>query len=152
MQPTIITMRELTIAGIAGDGSQTGELWESFDRQYSIAPFARLGSDAYEIRIDDGSACVCHVGFSVEEEQTPQGYAILTFPASEYAVFDVCVINGYDSENKAMDEWLADNPQGYIQSMLGGKPFVVECYNEKFKGGDQADSIVEIWIPVHKKG
>jgi hypothetical protein len=33
---------------------------------------------------------------------------------------------------------------------FNGLEYVVECYNEKFKGGDKPDSIVEIWIPLYR--
>jgi predicted transcriptional regulator YdeE len=34
--------------------------------------------------------------------------------------------------------------------LLGGNPYVVEFYDERYKGNDDAGSIVEIWVPVKK--
>jgi predicted transcriptional regulator YdeE len=49
-----------------------------------------------------------------------------------------------------MDKWLSDNADKYAQLQIEGKKFVVECYNEKFKGADKPDSIVEIWLPLKR--
>ena len=92
-----------------------------------------------------------HVGFLVKNYDEINNFSIIKIPGTEYAVFDVFVVKGYDSENKNMDKWLRDNIDEYSQLELNGNQFVVECYNEKFKGGNKPESIVEIWIPIKKK-
>ena len=47
------------------------------------------------------------------------------------------------------DEWLLNNDKGYSLRLLNGKSYVVEFYDERFKGYD-ADSNVEIWVPIRK--
>ena len=72
-----------------------------------------------------------------------------TLPPSEYASFDVYVVNGYDSENNAMDEWLKTNQMGYTEKLLDGINYCVEYYDERFNG-NETGSIVEIWYPITK--
>ncbi|MDR1531775.1 MAG: GyrI-like domain-containing protein [Clostridiales bacterium] len=73
-----------------------------------------------------------HVGFIPAGAEVPapaendSGFTSLTLPASEYAVFDVYAANGYDSENAAMEKWLADNAAQITPRELGGKKYVVE--------------------------
>ena len=78
-----------------------------------------------------------------------EGDSMLGFLCSVYASFDVYVANGYESENNAMNEWLETNKQGYSERLLGNTHYCVEYYDERFKG-NEADSIVEIWIPIIK--
>lgn len=64
--------------------------------------------------------------------------------------------DGYEIENNAMEEWLETYKQSYSERLLDGKKhYCVEYYDERFNG-DEADSIVEIWIPIiskpHDKG
>ena len=66
----------------------------------------------------------------------------MELPASHYASFDVYPARGYGSEKSAMDEWLANNDKGSSQRLLGGNPYMVEFYDERYKGNDDAGSIV----------
>ena len=158
MQPNIIQMDRLCIAGKIGDGSKTHDIWNAFDRQYNQKPFPKTNGNGYEIRFwksrvsaktPDPQKTV-HVGFAVDSAADAEGFDIITLPAAGYAVFDVCVAKGYDSENEAMEKWLADHAAEYRMLEFDGFEYVVECYNEKFKGGNQPDSVVEIWMPVVK--
>ena len=76
-------------------------------------------------------------------------YTLLELPPCRYASFEVYVSNGYESENNAMDEWLASNEEGYSEKLLNGKNYCVEYYDERFSG-EESGSIVEIWIPIEK--
>jgi predicted transcriptional regulator YdeE len=49
-----------------------------------------------------------------------------------------------------MQQWLDTNTEGYTERLLDGGHYVVEYYDERFHG-EQADSIVEIWVPVEKQ-
>jgi len=146
MNPTIIQRDKLIIAGLMGDGNQTALLWENFEKKSNVLKIkSRINENSYEVRLYYNDKCDCFVGVAVsniEDNNVVEGFCL---PASEYAVFDVVVANGYDSENKTMDDWLKNNPDKYIERKLDGKSYVVECYNEKFKSG-----IIEIWVPIHK--
>ena len=154
MKPKIIKSNQLNITGITGDGSKTGDVWNEFERKYTAAPFDKAEDCAYEIRFWDGDKHVTkgkdvHIGFATDDNV--DGFTTVVLPEADYAVFDVYVAKGYENSNEEMDKWLADNSSKYDQLMLDGIDFVIECYNEKFKGGDQPDSIVEMWIPICEK-
>lgn len=57
--------------------------------------------------------------------------------------------DGYESENNAMSEWVISNEKGYVKNLFEGKPYCIEHYDARFNG-DDAESIVEIWLPVKK--
>lgn len=149
--PNIISRGRLIIAGISGDGSKTGEVWQEFMKLYEENPPSCLSGDSYEIRVYDVCNCSVHVGVAVKSrEDAAPGYTFFELPASKYASFDVYVSQGYDSENEAMDRWLETNEKGYSQRQLEGKNYCVEFYDERFND-DEAGSVVEIWVPVEKK-
>lgn len=148
--PNIIKKQSLLIAGITGDGSKTGELWQCFmEANKKIGLNNKLSDNGYEIRIYTESECKCHVGVSVSDSNVNSAFTLFQLPASEYASFDVYVAKGYESENSAMDEWLEVNKERYVQKLYDGKPYAVEFYDERFNGNN-TDSIVEIWIPIEK--
>ena len=151
VNPKIIKRDALSIAGVSGDGSKTGEVWQAFEKLGSEKPLAdKLSGNGYEIRLYDGAWCTVHLGFAVSGAPHDEAYELYTLPASEYAAFDVYVANGYGSENSAMSEWLQTNQQGYSERLLDGAHYCVEYYDERFNG-NQAGSIVEIWLPIEKK-
>jgi len=148
MEPEIIRKEELIIAGVSGDGSKTAALWEEFNKiEDSVEN--RSSDHGYEVRIYRDDSCRCHVGVLVSDTQGNENLDLLKLPPSEYAIFEVLVVEGYDSQNEVMDRWIEDNTQGYVQSKLDGDPFVVEHYDERFKE-DEPDSIVEIWVPIER--
>jgi len=150
VNPKIIKRNELIIGGITGDGSKTGEIWQEFIKLNEKIGFANKENDnGYEIRSFDNSESKVHVGVEVIDEKVSPEFSLFKLPASQYASFDVYVARGYDSENSAMSEWLADNNQGYKQKLLNGTPYVVEYYDERFNGEEEG-SIVEIWVPIEK--
>lgn len=150
LNPNIIKQDELNIAGVSGDGDKTWEVWNAFEKLKGEKPLKNaLSGNGYEIRLYDGNSCKVHVGLAVSNENIDSSYAIFKLPASKYASFDVYVANGYDSENNAMDEWLNTNSNGYTEKLLDNNHYCVEYYDERFTG-NEAGSIVEIWIPVEK--
>ena len=145
--PKLIEKGTLRIAGVTGDGSRTMEAWKEYERIADGIP-GKLDGNGYEARIYDGSACEVHVGCAVTSASPVAGASIRTLPAGEYASFDVYVEFGYESGNRAMDEWIRTNGI-YRERLLDGKNFVVEYYDERFKG-NESGSIVEIWVPVER--
>ena len=150
VNPQIIKRDAFTIAGVSGDGDKTGEVWGAFEKLHNEKPLAnKLSDNGYEIRLYGKQSHTVHVGFVVSGAVNDEAYKLVTLPASEYASFDVYVANGYDSENNAMNEWLESNKQGYTERLLDDVHYCVEYYDERFNG-DEAGSIVEIWIPIEK--
>lgn len=129
----------LNLVGLIGDGSKTTELWNRFDEKTIT-----VAGNAYEVRFYQEDACDCFVGIE-EDSSKSTGLITLIIPESEYAVFDVCVANGYDSENDNMDKWLVANKANYKQKEMNHKKYVVEIFSERFNEG-----IVEICIPIER--
>jgi len=149
MQTRIIKARAFSVTGLTGDGNQTARLWEEFDKSFNAASFDRADENGYEVRFDYDGKCDCHVGFAARDSGMA-GFTTLELLATDYAVFDVLVANGYESENEAVNAWLRDNCDEYEEVKLGGKAYAVEVYGERFNGGNMPDSIVELWIPIRE--
>ena len=90
----------------------------------------KLSDNGFKIRIYSEDRCECHVGLSVSDNNIDNVFGTITLPASEYAVFEVFVSKGYDSENQAMERWLSENSKIYKQAQINGKSFVVEYYSD----------------------
>ena len=151
VNPAIIKRGRLRIVGVSGDGNRTGEVWGRFASLSDEKPLMNAASESgYEVRLYRGDACTVHVGQCVSDGDIDPAYEVLELPATKYASFDVYVARGYESENNAMDEWLATNADGYTERQLDLETrYCVEFYDERFQG-DEANSIVEIWVPIKK--
>jgi hypothetical protein len=145
--PEITKKSALVIRGISGDGADTAGIWERFINEYNAKPFVQSDGSGYELRVYSADACLCHVGYAVSDGSATEPFYDFVLPEGFYASFDVTVVNGYDSENANMEAWLSSNPDGWVQSELDGKSYVVECYSGRF----ETEGVVEIWIPIHKK-
>ena len=152
VNPKIIKRGEIIIACTTGDGDKTYEVWQEFEKLSQEKPLKnKISENGYEVRLYDGEKHSVYTGLAVSDEQVDSEYIIFKIPASKYASFDVYVANGYDSENKAMSEWLQTNSEGYSEKLLDDKcHYCVEFYDECFNG-NEADSIVEIWYPIENK-
>jgi AraC-like DNA-binding protein/predicted transcriptional regulator YdeE len=151
VNPKIIKIGNLIIAGICGDGNKTGDVWNNFEKANKEKPLTnKISNNAYEIRLYDGDNCTVHVGFAVTNDKIEPPFTAFKLPASKYASFDVYVENGYDSENTAMDEWIKNNEEGYSERLLSDRHYCVEYYDERFNGSETG-SIVEIWVPIENK-
>lgn len=150
LQPRIIKRDSLMIAGVHGDGSKTGEIWEAFEKLRNERALSNaLSNDGYEVRVYKDQ-CIVYVGHSVSSDDVDEAYSLIKLPASKYASFDVYVADGYDSENNAMQEWMDTNSEGYSEKLMkDGSHYCIEYYDERFNG-NEADSIVEIWIPIER--
>lgn len=150
LKPRIIKEKHLLVAGITGPGEETAAVWNRFERTLQEHKLENsLKDSGFEIRTHSAAGHYVHVGRLVSSGSIPEAYTLFTLPAGTYASFDVYVSRGYMSENDAMVEWLATNEEGYRERLLGGKHFVVEYYDERFNG-EEAGSVVEIWVPVEK--
>jgi len=150
LNPNIIQRKEMLVAGVSGDGFKTGEVWDRFEKLCEEIPVnGRISESGYEVRLYEDGESTVHVGYLVSAETVDPAYTVLRLPASQYASFEVYVANGYDSENSAMNEWLATNTEGYSERLLGKAHYCVEYYDERFNG-NESGSIVEIWVPIEK--
>lgn len=148
MNPNFIKREQLLLAAVRGDGKKTCELWEQFCKKKEEHGLKNPVSDqGYEVRIYQDTHCECYVGALVSSLEGNEPFTALRLPPSAYAVFEVQVAQGYDSQNKLIDKWLTINPQGYQQRTLQGKPYIIMYYDDRFQGNEQG-SIVEIWVPI----
>ena len=151
LNPKIIALNEITIAGTSGDGKDTWSVWETFEVLNKEKPLKNKTSEnRYEVRIYEKAKCTVFTGQEVSDENIDSSYSLFKIPKARYASFDVYVANGYDSENSAMKEWLETNEEGYTESLLDNHHYCVEFYDERFNG-KKSESILEIWIPIEKK-
>lgn len=157
MNPNIIKRNKIILAGVLGDGNKTAEIWKNFielDEKYPLVN--KVSDDGYEVRIFDSAKGEekVFVGCEIKENAKTKDicgiYDFFKIPSSEYASFDVYVEDGYESENNAMSEWLTSNENGYVRNLFEGNPYCVEHYDARFDGNN-AESIVEIWLPVKKE-
>ena len=151
MNPRLIAMGEMIIAGVSAEGDNAGTAWAEFEALSAAQPLkSKLNDDGYELRRYTAERMCVHVGCAVPAGSDAPGYAIASLPPSEYAVFEVDVSGGYDSGNAAMDEWLRTNEQGYTERTFDGINCCIEHYDERFHGNEPG-SIVEFFIPVEKQ-
>ena len=88
MNPNIIKQNALIIAGVAGDGNKTYDVWSSFEKLSKENPLKnKLSENGYEIRLYDGEACTVHVGFAVTSGQIDSSYTLFKLPASNNPAF-----------------------------------------------------------------
>lgn len=150
MSPSIVNKEEIMIAGICGSGNNTGGVWQEFEElNEEIGLNNKISDNGYEVRFNDEKSNKVHVGNAVSNSDIAAVFSLIKLPASQYVSFEVHVENGYDSENNAIDKWLAENSEIYTQRLFDGRKYIVEYYDERFNG-DEPGSIVEIWIPIEK--
>ena len=154
LEPKIIKKRGILVAGVCGNGNETAKLWQKYEQLERNNPIKNKVDDwGYEVRLyDETNKCECYVGVCVDKSVTQSCYSSIILPDNIlYAVFDIYPIEGYESQNKFMDDWLEKNKDKYEQYKIDDRYFVVEYYGERFKGNDDIESVVEIWIPIIKK-
>ena len=152
IEPKIIRKGEIILAGVIGNGSQTGEIWDEYMRLESQNPISNKKENCgYELRMyNEDNECECLVGVRITSEIENSPYHCIRLPDVLYAVFEIYPAKGYESQNEAMDKWLSANQNKYEEFTLDKKHYAIEYYDERFKGNEDADSIVEIWIPILK--
>jgi len=152
IEPKIIRKGEILIAGVIGDGKQTWELWNEFERLEDKSPITNKKENAgYEIRMyNKEEKCDCFVGVRIDEVGHNIDYTYKSLPDVLYAVFEIYPAKGYESQNDAIAKWLSNNNGKYKEFKLDNMNYVIEYYDERFKGNEDLSSIVEIWIPILK--
>ena len=152
MEPKILSKEALAIAGVSGSGNKTGEVWKKFMELNRTNPLKnKEGKEEYEIRMYPGEGPgEVHIGMSVKNASVPAEYKIFFLPASLYAEFEIYPSKGWESSNAEMDKWLSNNAAVYTQSRMGNMKYVVEVYDDRFKGENDPDSVVNMLIPLTK--
>ena len=170
MEPKIIERGTTMLAGMAfygdpfagGEGwsqeNEIGRLWGRFNRFWD-AREAEIhhvvdGTVGFELHVEpveyaETKCFYVMVGVEISKlEDLPLELSVKVLPAGTYAVFTLrgpeITSNWPDAIYKG---WLPGS--GYEEAFK----FTVECYDgARFKGVDDPESELEIWVPVRKVG
>ena len=166
MEPTIVESQKMILVGFSFYGdplesnagwtedNEIGRLWKRFERHMAQNAYSLMNlvntDVAYEVHVygedtlEKGQFEV-FVGMQVEQlEKIPIEMVAKILPASTFAVLQLRgeEINS-DWSRRISSEWLPRSP---YREMLG---FIVQRYDERFKGVDHLDeSVLEVYIPV----
>jgi AraC family transcriptional regulator len=143
MDPKIVTKGEMILVGLTSDRSDIHGLWMNYEEKAGAIPH-KVEGIGYELHRFLKSTIEVTVATEVTEaEAIPKGMTVIHVPAGQYAVFTHRLANGgYEGLNPVMEEWLTTGPYEKADD------FIVEVYDERFKGGNQPDSEIDFWIPV----
>jgi predicted transcriptional regulator YdeE len=150
MKPKIFKKGAFIIAGVAGSGDETAQAWETYMKLEKVCPVKnQVGEEGYEVRLysTEGMGKV-HVGVRVKDAKIPAEYKVCLIPAATYAEFEIYPVKGYGSSNAEMTKWLEENAQTYGEALLDGMHYAIEVYDKRFKGSDNPESVVPIWVPL----
>ncbi len=143
MGPKIVTKDEMILVGITEDRSDICGLWTKFsEREKDIKN--KIDGMGYELHRFLKDKIEVTVGIAVTEaDLVPDGMTVIHVPAGQYAIFTHRLVNGgYEGLNSVMEEWLQTGPYEHSDN------FIIELYDERFKGGNQTDSEIDFLIPV----
>jgi len=162
MEPKIIDKEQITLVGMVfyrnpfkeqGGWSQEneiGKLWTRFLAKKSQKPMkSRVGTGAFEVHIEpeeyeETKNFYVFVGVEVEKvDDFPLEMFVKVLPATKYAVF---TLKGKEITSNWSDmiykEWLPKS--GYKEA----HKFLIEYYDERFKGTDRPESELDIYVPI----
>jgi len=131
--------------------NELSKLWQRFNPRSHEIPHADggcYGLCLFDFGMKPGDAFdyVAALGVS-DVGDVPEGMVAEEFGEYEYAVVERRGV--LDELGKAFDyfhaEWLPKSGYEYA----GGPEF--EYYDERFKGNDDPESVMELWFPVRKK-
>lgn len=154
MEPQFIEKPEIMLVGLIGCGSDVRQidisgLWQRFGEHSKTINHQIEGKD-YELHIQEEalpSMHFCLVGVEVQKfEDVPIELFAKVIPACTYAVFTHHFSDGdYGYAFKAVYAWIenSDHTPAY--------PFDIQCYDGRFKGSNDPDSIFDILVPIVPK-
>lgn len=154
MDVNIIERESMTIVGVVAVGNTVqdidiAKLWQRFIGKYENIK-SKIEDRNYEIHVwdkFDPQKHYCFIGVEVQEIKTiPIELFVKVIPKHTYAVFTHCFKDGgYDQAYKNIDEWLKGSQ--YTDAFN----FDIQCYDGRFKGQEDPESIIEFHIPVKLK-
>ncbi|MFO7712120.1 MAG: GyrI-like domain-containing protein [Dehalococcoidia bacterium] len=151
MHPEFVKKPEMTLVGFVGCGADVSQLdicglWKRFDA-HSKHIKNQVEDRSYEIHIQEETAppmhfCLVGVEVSKLDDLRLELFAKVV-PACEYAVFTHRFRDGgFGHAFKAVYNWLENS------EYAPAYPFDIQCYDSRFKGPEDPESILEIWVPV----
>ena len=151
MEPRIIDKPTMTLVGIVGCGSSVKHLdisglWQRFtEHEHEIKH--KIEDFGYELHIEEArkpSMHFCLVGIEVTQvEDLPLEFFCKAIPPCKYAHFTHHFRDGdYGEAFEAAYGWLkaSDYTAAYA--------FDIQAYGEQFKGSEDPESVLEIFIPI----
>lgn len=153
IQPKIVKLDKRYIVGLFGNRSKQSELWKDFDELYAKEPFTK--ADEYKCSIyfwGKNPIPNKNIFFGFESGSSADGnpFDTIEIPACEWAVFEVNPAKWWVSGDKKVEGWVANNT-AYHWRNYNGAVYQLEYYKEKFKGGRDPDSLMEVWYPLEKR-
>lgn len=155
MPPEIIEKEEMILAGIVDSGAHVGQiniagLWDRFIEQSDNIPNQVDADKGYELHIEEDRSPRKHfilIGVEVEKvEHEPLEIFCKVLPAGKYLLYTHKFSNGgYAQAFESLYNWLEDSDYKPAYA------FDVQCYDERFNGTDDPESIIEILVPVKQK-
>lgn len=158
MEPKIVEISDLKIEGIQTTGNPAqgdfGKTWPIlFERcdeiSDKVGPRVSYGVQSYDKSLMKKGVWRYTAGFEVEsEDNIPEGMILIELPSTKYAVFEYQGVIGPElgrTFEYIYTEWLP------ASEFEGAAPYDYEKYDERFKGPDNPDSVLEIYIPIKEK-
>lgn len=146
MDPKVIAKSEMILVGLTSDRSDIHGLWMKYSDKAGAIP-NKVEGRGYELHRFLKDSIEVTVGEAVTQaDSIPEGMSVIHVPAGQYAIFTHRLANGgYEGLNLVMEKWLTTGPYEHSDN------FMIEVYDERFKGGDQPDSEIDFWIPVRPR-
>ena len=152
MEPRIDEKREIKIVGNVSYGGNIGELWSAFEEnkndikhkvpnsywELHIYPKNFTGKEKYHIMV---GVEVLHF------KSIPIEMFTKALPECTYAIFTHKLANsGWEGSNERIDKWL-DESEKYTRAL----PIDIQYFDNRFKGPDDPESILDFYIPIKRK-
>jgi AraC family transcriptional regulator len=155
MQLEIIERSEMILAGIVDSGAHVSQiniagLWDRFIEQSDDISNQVDSDKGYELHIEEDRSPRKHfilIGVEVDKvEHEPLEIFTKVLPAGKYLKYTHKFSEGgYAQAFESLYDWLEDSEYGPAYA------FDVQCYDERFNGPDDPESIIEILVPVKQK-
>lgn len=151
MEPRIIERGEIILVGTAWFCDSVGPLWRLYQKLHpqvkNIAADVGLEFHVYRQEYVDGNRHFCMTGIEVSEvADLPLELCIKRLPPAQYAVFTRHFGTATREQAYAgVEAWLREN--GYADIF-----YDLQYYDDRYKGEENPESEVDIWVPLSKKG
>ena len=155
MEPRFVEKPEMTLVGIVGCGSTVGELdihglWKRFIDEHGESIKHQVKGKSYELHIEEETLPKMHfclIGVQVQKlEDVPIELFAKGVPACKYAIFTHHFKEGgYGDAFKVVSDWLENSEYAAAHC------FDIQCYDSRFQGPDDPESVLEIWVPIVPK-
>lgn len=152
--PKIIEKPAMILVGSVGCGTDVRDidisgLWQRFTQQEHQIKHV-IGEVGYELHIEEDNQPrlhFCLVGFEVSKiDDLPIEYFVKILPPCKYARFTHTFSKGdYSDAFVAAYKWIENSDYKPAHA------YDIQAYDERFKGSEDPESMIEILIPITAK-